>query len=94
MIVTITNIYVLATIASINMIIFAYKLLKMHPTLNIGTSYSIKKVQYRKIVLFFTSRDVKKRHYKLYPHISDTNISKGIDFETTPYTYLRYVKKH
>ena len=47
----------------------------MHPTLNIGTSYSIKKVQYRKIVLFFTSRDVKKRHYRLYPIISDTNIS-------------------
>ena len=30
------------TIASINMNIFAYRLLKMHPTLNIGTSYSIK----------------------------------------------------
>ena len=87
MIVTITNISILATIASINMNIFAYKLLKMHPTLNIGTSYSIKKVQYRKIVLFFTSRDVKKRHYRIYPIISDTNISVGIHFETTPYIY-------
>ena len=58
---------------------------KMHPTLNIGTSYSIKKVQYRKIVLFFTSRDVKKRHYRIYPIISDTNISIGIHFETTPH---------
>ena len=85
MIVTITNIYVLAKIASINMNIFAYKLLKMHPTLNIGTSYSIKKVQYRKIVLFFTSRDVKMRHYRIYPIISDTNISMGIHLETTPY---------
>ena len=56
----------------------------MHPTLNIGTSYSIKKVQYRKIVLFFTSRDVKKRHYRIYPIISDTNISVGMHFETTP----------
>ena len=59
----------------------------MHPTLNIGTSYSIKKVQYRKIVLFFTSRDVKKRHLRLHPIISDTNISKGIHFETTTYIY-------
>ena len=57
----------------------------MHPTLNIGTSYSIKKVQYRKIVLFFTSRDVKKRHYRIYPIISDTNTSIGIHLETTPY---------
>ena len=82
MIVTITNIY-FGTIASINMNIFAYRLLKMHPTLNIGTSYSIKKVQYHKIVLFFASRDVKKRHYRLYPIINDTHISIGIHFETT-----------
>ena len=46
-----------------------------------------KKVQYRKIVLFFTSHDVKKRHYRLYPIMSDTNISVGIHFETTPYIY-------
>ena len=46
-----------------------------------------KKVQYRKIVLFFTSRDVKKRHLRLHPIISDTNISKGIHFETTTYIY-------
>ena len=67
--------------------IFAYGLLKMHPTLNIGTSYSIKKVQYRKIVLFFTSLDVKKRHYRIHPIISNTNISMAIHFETTPYIF-------
>ena len=65
----------------------------MHPTLNIGTSYSIKKVQYRKIVLFFTSRDVKKRHLRLHPIISDTNISKGIHFETTTYIYEICIKR-
>ena len=80
MIVTITNIY-FGTIASINMNIFAYRFAKNAPHIEHWYIIFNKKVQYRKIVLFFTSRDVKKRHYIIYPIISDTNISVGIHFE-------------
>ena len=65
--------------------IFAYRFAKNAPHIEHWYIIFNKKVQYRKIVLFFTSRDVKKRHYRLYPIISDTNISVGIHFETTPY---------
>ena len=85
MIVTITNICILATIASINMNIFAYRFAKNAPHIEHWYIIFNKKVQYRKIVLFFTSRDVKKRHYRIYPIISDTNSSIGIHLETTPY---------
>ena len=91
MIVTITNICILATIAFIDMNVFAYRFAKNAPHIEHWYIIFNKKVQYRKIVLFFTSRDVKKRHLRLRPIISDTNISKGIHFETTTYIYEKCI---